>query len=234
MVGCWSCSHPGILVPKNLYSRVALVGPYCKKWSPSVLTLVLSQANHSSALLSVTVWEPWEPVTCGQKMHTRSSWIPKSTRRDGNSAELANATTNSDGKRRAIGDGKRYEVSPEQTVTVSGNSKRRQRISQTATMDVIDPPRRLPKQAQRIREPFQSATDASVATLQEQPLFCLGARLPTHTCSLQRRKQTRRDQRWPRAARSRARNRGRGAAHCANVRNSGLRRPRARWVRDTP
>ena len=64
------------------------------------------------------------------------------------------------GKRGTTGDRRRYDVSPEQTVAVGGctNPTRRQRIPQTATMDIIHPPRRLrlPQKAQPIREPFLS------------------------------------------------------------------------------
>ena len=73
------------------------------------------------------------------------------TRQDGHSAKLASATTNSDGKRRTIG------VQLQHTGAVGSYTTRRQRIAQTATMDVMDPPRglRLPRTAQPLREPLQ-------------------------------------------------------------------------------
>ena len=77
-----------------------------------------------------------------------------STRRDGHNAELAGVTTNSDGKRRTIGYRRRYAVLLEQTVAVGSYTTLRQRIAQTATMDVIDPSRRL-RLPQLFREPFQ-------------------------------------------------------------------------------
>ena len=55
MVGCRSCTDPSILVKKNLYTRVGLLGPYCRKWwrelwaRPTVLAPVPSQANNSSS-----------------------------------------------------------------------------------------------------------------------------------------------------------------------------------------
>ena len=46
------------------------------------------------------------------------------TRRDGHSAELAGATANSDGKRRTIGDRRRYDVSPEEAVARLGRPRK--------------------------------------------------------------------------------------------------------------
>ena len=62
-----------------------------------------------------------------------------STRLDGPNAELAGATTNSDGKWRTIGYRRRRDVQQEQTAAVGSCTTRRQRIAQTATMDVIEP-----------------------------------------------------------------------------------------------
>ena len=62
----------------------------------------------------------WE--TCGQDTGTRSSWsrFPHDEMDTALNSELAGATTNSDGKRRAVADRKLCEASPEQTVAVGG------------------------------------------------------------------------------------------------------------------
>ena len=76
---------------------------------------------------------------------------------------LAGATKNSDGKRRAVGYRRRYDVQLEHTVAVGSDTTQRQRIAQTATMDVIDPSRRLrlPQEAQ----PILRATSVKVEKL---------------------------------------------------------------------
>ena len=52
----------------------------------------------------------WEPGTGGQDVGNTKFEEYFSTRRDGHSAELAGATTNSDGKRRTVGYRRRYDV----------------------------------------------------------------------------------------------------------------------------
>ena len=62
-----------------------------------------------------------------------------STQRDGHSAELAGATTNSDGKRRTFG----YRSFNWSGLWLWAATLHGDRIAQTATMDVIDPARGL-------------------------------------------------------------------------------------------
>ena len=95
--------------------------------------------------------------------------------------ELAGATTNSDDRR---GYRRRYDGRLEQTVAVGSYTTQRRRIAQTATMDVIDPPRglRLPQKAQQIREPLQfrltSGARGAVSRQRSCPRGQQGGRLP--------------------------------------------------------
>ena len=90
--------------------------------------------------------------------------------------ELAGSKTNSDGKWRTIGCGRRWDVQLDQTWAVGSDTTRRLRVAQSATMDVVDPPRerRLPQKAQPIRE--ASAWKSSCALA--RPLGRRGGRLP--------------------------------------------------------
>ena len=102
--------------------------------------------NNTRFCLCLGAWDWWS----GRGDAKFEELFP--TQRDGHNAELAGAGTDSDGKMRAIGYPRRYDVQLEQTVGVGSYTAWRQCIVRTATLDVIYP---LPQNAQTIREPLQ-------------------------------------------------------------------------------
>ena len=115
--------------------------------SESLETCAWEIPKHVFACHCLGAWEVWD-LWSG---HGHAKFV-ESFSTHGHSAELAGATTNSDGKRRTDGYRRRYDVALEQTVAVGGctDTPLRLRIAQTATVDVIDPTK-----AQPIREPCQ-------------------------------------------------------------------------------
>ena len=160
---CRSKTYPSFLVNKTLHIRLGPLGPHCTKVHEHPCWR-LCLHKRTTATMENTTKQMF--FVC----HCRRAWgwwsgrgDAKFERRDGHSADLAGATTNSDGKRRTVGDRKRQDVSPQQTVAVGGYTARRPRVARTATMAT-----ETPQKAQPIREPFRSGTDATkgVAVLQ--------------------------------------------------------------------
>ena len=174
-VGCRSSTDPSNLSKKNMYTRVGLLGPYHKKRggavgtstrahactcagdpqpssyrrrcqtgeTPEKLAHVLNslvRVQSLSGSLALVV-RTWTREVRGDIFKTTRWTVP-------NSQVL---------QRTVMASGAPSVFCLQQTVAVDSCTTRRQRIAQTATMHVIDPPRGLrhPQKAQPLRGPLQ-------------------------------------------------------------------------------
>ena len=167
-VGCPSCTHPSSGT-KNLAQTCRTPWSVLQRsrelWArPTVLPWSVSRDTPEKLAFHVRLLGPcFETATMEEsKQETRfclalSGRAWRSSINFPHGVELAGAKTNSDGKRRTFGHRRRCDFWLQQTVAVGSYATRRQRIAQTATMDVIDPPRgqRLPQTAQPIGESLQ-------------------------------------------------------------------------------
>ena len=111
-----------VTLQRETGTRVRLHDSCFKYWVKIVRTLDIHVRLHGSAYLATATVEGKQKNARCPVCHCLEAWDwwsgrgdakyeeSFSTRRDGHSAELAGATTNSDGKRRTIGYRRRYDV----------------------------------------------------------------------------------------------------------------------------